>query len=174
MVPLLEGCSLHACVIRSTATVLPDHVVTNEDIVERLIAGSGEGEAESERSRLRARARDIERKTGLRERRFFGPAEDPVEVAYGVLTQLLDRGQVRWGDLDAIIVSSSSIHGFPGLSQQLVARARGEHPDLGNHVRARYRQQRLHQSPRAGSISANSTTRRSARKAMTRQPSSRR
>jgi len=119
-------------VVRATTHILPSHVVSNEEIAERLIAGSGERIAESDRSHIRARARDIRRKTGLVERRFFGPEEDPVERAHAALGQLLDRGQAPWSELDAIIVSSSSIHGFPGVSQQVVARARTDHPDLGD------------------------------------------
>jgi len=119
-------------VVRATTHILPSHVVSNEEIAERLIAGSGERIAESDRSHIRARARDIRRKTGLVERRFFGPEEDPVERAHAALGQLLDRGQAPWSELDAIIVSSSSIHGFPGVSQQIVARARRDHPELGD------------------------------------------
>jgi 3-oxoacyl-[acyl-carrier-protein] synthase-3 len=122
---------LPATVVRSTTRLLPEHVVTNADIAERLIAGSGDL-GEDLRRHIRARGADLERKTGLRERRFFGAAEDPVEVAYVALCDLVKQANARWRDLDGIIVSSSSIHGFPGVSQQLVARARRDHPELGD------------------------------------------
>jgi 3-oxoacyl-[acyl-carrier-protein] synthase-3 len=123
---------VHHAVVRSTKHILPVNRVSNEEIVERLIDGSGVRIGDSERSHVRARAADIQRKTGLVERRFFAPRENPVEVAYAVLGELLDRARAPWSELDGIIVSSSSIHGFPGVSQQLVARARDEHPDLGD------------------------------------------
>jgi 3-oxoacyl-[acyl-carrier-protein] synthase-3 len=71
----------------------------------------------------------IEKKTGLSARRFFAPDESPVAVGLELLERLM-QGQ-SWSGLDAILVSSSSVHGFPGLSQQLVAAARGRHPELG-------------------------------------------
>ena len=120
------------CVVRSTTSLLPDNVVSNEAIAERLIEGSGQHVGESDHAHIRARGRDIQRKTGLRERRFFAASDDPVEVAYTALSRLLERAHEAWSRLDAIIVSSSSVHGFPGLSQQLVARARSDHPDLGD------------------------------------------
>jgi 3-oxoacyl-[acyl-carrier-protein] synthase-3 len=119
-------------VVRSTATLLPDQIVSNEAIAERLIEGSGLPIGESDHAHIRLRGRDIQRKTGLRERRFFAASDDPIVVAYAALSQLLDRAHAAWSELDAIIVSSSSIHGFPGVSQQLVARARRDHPDLGH------------------------------------------
>ena len=124
--------ALSHSVVRSTTTVLPHQIVSNEAIAERLIEGSGLQVGESDRVHVRTRARDIQRKTGLRERRFFDPAEDPIRVAYVALSQLLERAHATWSELDAIIVSSSSIHGFPGVSQQLVARARADHPELGH------------------------------------------
>jgi len=123
---------LPSTVVRSTAHVLPLHRVSNEELAERLIRGSPHRVDDLERDRIRARGRDIRRKTGLVERRFFGPDEDPVEVCYTVLSGLLERAQVPWSALDGIVVSSSSIHGFPGISQQTVARARGDHPELGD------------------------------------------
>jgi len=124
--------ALPSTVVRSTTHILPLHRVSNEEIAERLIEGSADRIGESDRTHIRSRARDIRRKTGLVERRFFGPDENPVDVAYAALKQLLDRARAPWSSLDGIIVSSSSIHGFPGVSQQVVARARSDHPDLGN------------------------------------------
>ena len=50
-------------------------------------------------------------------------------VGLGLLEELM-RGR-PWDELDAIIVSSSSTQGFPGLSQQIVAGARTRHGELG-------------------------------------------
>lgn len=118
-------------VVRATAATLPDNVVSNQDIVDRLIAGSDSSLSAVELEQLRSRAGTIERKTGLRERRFFAPTQDPSDVALEALTRLVERANTPWSELDAILVSSSSIHGFPGQSQMLVAKARERHPELG-------------------------------------------
>ena len=123
---------MRPAVVRSTTHVLPPRRVSNEEIGELLIAGSRDRIGETDRAHIRARARDIERKTGLVERRFFAPGDDPVAVAYAALEDLMARAGAPWSALDAIIVSSSSIHGFPGVSQQVVARARGGHAELGD------------------------------------------
>jgi 3-oxoacyl-[acyl-carrier-protein] synthase III len=119
-------------IIRATALALPHTVVTNDEIAEMLVRGSAADTPVAEHDRTRERGRDIERKTGLVERRFFAPDANPVDGAYDVLGQLIEEAALPWGELDAIIVSSSSIHGFPGVSQQLVARARADHPELGH------------------------------------------
>jgi 3-oxoacyl-[acyl-carrier-protein] synthase-3 len=79
-------------------------------------------------AQTRTRAELIEKKTGLHARRFFRPEQTPVEVGLDLLNRLMSRQS--WSGLQAIIVSSSSSHGFPGVSQQIVARARKDHPDL--------------------------------------------
>jgi 3-oxoacyl-[acyl-carrier-protein] synthase III len=117
--------------IVATASSLPEEVVSNRDIGQRLLSGveiDDESSAEIVAG-ISARAELIEKKTGLRSRRFFAPDESPVAVGLELLEQMMS--DQSWSDLDAIIVSSSSTHGFPGLSQQLVAAARGRHPDLG-------------------------------------------
>ncbi len=117
--------------ILSTASTLPEAVVSNRDIGQRLLDGieiDDESSAEIV-ARIGERAELIEKKTGLRARHFFAPDESPVTVGTEVLERLM-AGQ-SWSELDAIIVSSSSTHGFPGLSQQIVAAARGQHPELG-------------------------------------------
>ena len=117
--------------ILSTASTLPEAVVSNRDIGQRLLDGieiDDESSAEIV-ARIGERAELIEKKTGLRARHFFAPDESPVAVGTEVLERLM-AGQ-SWSELDAIIVSSSSTHGFPGLSQQIVAAARVRHPDLG-------------------------------------------
>lgn len=118
--------------ILSTASILPHNAVSNHDLVERLIAGArarGNADADAE-ARARARAPLIEQKTGLRSRRFFTPQDNPVEIGASVLEQLM-AGQ-DWSELDAIIVSSSSTQGFPGLSQQIIAESRDKHPEVKN------------------------------------------
>jgi 3-oxoacyl-[acyl-carrier-protein] synthase-3 len=115
----------------ATGSTLPESVVSNAEIGQRLLAGvevDDEASAEivagiTERSGL------IEKKTGLRARRFFAPDASPPAVGTELLTRLM-AGQ-SWAELDAVIVSSSSVHGFPGLSQQIVAAARRDHPELG-------------------------------------------
>src|SRR5262249_50844640 len=116
--------------VSATASILPETVISNREITERLIAGIEVKDAADEEavSAARARADLIERKTGLRARRFFDPDESPVAVGLDLLTRLLrDTG---WEKLDGVIVTSSSAHGFPGLSQQIVAQARLEHETL--------------------------------------------
>ena len=107
-----------------TASTLPAAVVTNREIGERLIAGVPIDDEAGEEivAKVRERSELIEKKTGLRARRFFDPSESPVAVGLELLERLM-AGEA-WSGLDALIVSSSSTHGFPGLSQQIVAAAR--------------------------------------------------
>ena len=114
-----------------TASTLPDAVVSNREIGERLVAGVqiDDEAAEDIVAKVRERSELIEKKTGLRARRFFAAGESPVAVGLELLERLL--ADDAWSELDALIVSSSSTQGFPGLSQQIVAAARSRHPDLG-------------------------------------------
>ena len=118
--------------ILSTASILPHNAVSNLDLVERLIAGARARDTYDEdvEARARARAPLIEQKTGLRSRRFFTPQDNPVEIGASILEQLM--GDHDWSELDAVIVSSSSTQGFPGLSQQIVAESRDKHANLQN------------------------------------------
>jgi 3-oxoacyl-[acyl-carrier-protein] synthase III len=122
--------SVPVSIIR-TASTLPDAVISNYEIGERLVAGVqvDDEAAEAIVAKVRERSELIERKTGLRARRFFDPGESPVTVGLELLERLMDKE--AWSGLDALIVSSSSTHGFPGLSQQIVAAARTRHADLG-------------------------------------------
>lgn len=118
--------------IISTASILPPASVSNVDLVELLIKGAHQRKVFSEEaeSRARDRAKLIEQKTGLRARRFFEQDESPVDIGVAMLEKLM-AGQ-DWANLDAVIVSSSSIQGFPGLSQQIIADLRDQHPEIGN------------------------------------------
>lgn len=119
-------------VIASTASLLPQDKIGNQAIVKRLIDRSqarGHHDADAE-NHARARAGSIEQKTGLKSRRFFTAETSPVDIGLSILDRLM--ADADWSELDAIIVSSSSTQGFPGLSQQIVAAARHHHPDLGN------------------------------------------
>ena len=117
--------------IAATASILPPAVISNEEIGERLIAGANLGESGAGLiHETRARAELIEKKTGLRERRFFDPDVNPADAGSELLERLM--ADEAWGELDAVLVSSSSTQGFPGLSQQIVSAAKGRHPALGN------------------------------------------
>jgi 3-oxoacyl-[acyl-carrier-protein] synthase-3 len=118
--------------IVGTASILPDTVITNRDIGERLIAGAKARDAHDSTAAetARARAELIEQKTGLRARHFFGPEEMPVDVGTTLLEKLV--GEDAWAALDAVIVSSSSTQGFPGISQQIVVAAREKHGALAH------------------------------------------
>ena len=119
--------------VTATAGILPEEVVSNREIGERLLAGQNPADPDAaERiAKTRARSFDIEKKTGLRERRFFDPRETPQKVGTALLDKLL-AGRDDDGALDAVIVASSSSHGFPGLSQQIVGASRAAHPEMGN------------------------------------------
>jgi len=118
--------------IVGTASILPDTIVSNREIGERLIAGAKSRDAYDSASAeaVRARAELIEQKTGLRARHFFGPEDTPVEVGTTLLEKLM--GEDAWAALDAVIVSSSSTQGFPGVSQQIVVAARERHGALAH------------------------------------------
>jgi 3-oxoacyl-[acyl-carrier-protein] synthase-3 len=79
---------------------------------------------------IRARAPNIEQKTGLRERRFFSENASPADVGIDLLELLM--ADADWAELDAVLVSSSSTQGFPGVSQQIASLAKGRRPELGN------------------------------------------
>ena len=118
--------------IVATASILPETIVTNRDIGQRLIDGAHARNVRDSDAEETARARSelIEQKTGLRARRFFAPEETPVDVALALLEKMMDDS--AWATLDAIIVSSSSTQGFPGISQQVVAMARDKHGALAH------------------------------------------
>lgn len=119
-------------VIASTASLLPQDEIGNQAIVNRLIDRSrvsGHQDQAAEEHAL-ARAGAIEQKTGLKTRRFFRADTNPATIGLSILDRLM--ADADWSELDAIIVSSSSTQGFPGLSQQIVAAARDQHPELGH------------------------------------------
>ena len=117
--------------IVGTASQLPARSVSNTELGEMLTSAVQiDDEAAAEIvSKTRERSEHIERKTGLRARRFFRLEQSPVDVGLQLLEDLVPSG--TWHTLDALIVSSSSTQGFPGLSQQIVAAARAGHHDLG-------------------------------------------
>jgi 3-oxoacyl-[acyl-carrier-protein] synthase-3 len=117
--------------VAATASFLPESVISNLEIGERLIQGANLGESGADLiDQTRTRAELIEKKTGLRERRFFAPDVMPADIGLEVLEKMMDAE--RWRALDAVIVSSSSTQGFPGLSQQIVALAKAKHPGIGD------------------------------------------
>lgn len=118
--------------IVGTASILPDTIISNREIGARLIAGAKARDVYDSASAEVAltRAELIEQKTGLKARRFFGPDETPVDVGTTLLEKLMD--DTAWATLDAVIVSSSSTQGFPGVSQQIVVAARERHGALGH------------------------------------------
>jgi len=118
--------------IVATASILPQTIVTNREIGERLIAGAKARDVYESASAETARQRSelIEQKTGLRARRFFGAEDTPVEVGTTLLEKMMEDS--AWATLDAILVSSSSTHGFPGVSQQIVVNARERHGALAH------------------------------------------
>jgi 3-oxoacyl-[acyl-carrier-protein] synthase-3 len=114
-----------------TASTLPERIVSNWEIGELLTANVRiDDEAAADIvTKTRERSGQIEKKTGLRARRFFASEQSPVDVGVELLDRLIpDDG---WATLDALIVSSSSTQGFPGLSQQILVAARERHPALG-------------------------------------------
>ncbi len=122
---------MNSASIAHTASTLPTRAVSNHEIGELLISGVRiDDEAADEIvSKTRERSEMIEKKTGLRSRRFFSADQSPVDVGLEILERLVPSG--AWDTLDALIVSSSSMQGFPGLSQQVLATARLRHPELG-------------------------------------------
>ena len=114
--------------VLSTASILPQTVVTNRDIGQRLIEGARARNVRDDEAEATARSRAevIEQKTGLRSRRFFSADENPVDTGVALLEQLM--GARDWAQLDAVIVSSSSTQGFPRLYESLGFRAFGREP----------------------------------------------
>ncbi len=116
--------------ITATASVLPPRIISNVEIGDMLIAGADpDDESAAEHIQMvKDRSVLIEKKTGLKSRRFFAPEDKPVAVGLSLVEQMAGG---RWDDLDALIVSSSSNHGFPGVSQQIVAEAKAKGHALG-------------------------------------------
>jgi 3-oxoacyl-[acyl-carrier-protein] synthase III len=118
--------------IVATASILPETVVTNRDIGQRLIDGAHARNVRDANAEETARVRSelIEQKTGLRARRFFDADDMPVDIGTRLLEKLMDDS--AWATLDAVLVSSSSTQGFPGVSQQIVVAAREKHGALAH------------------------------------------
>lgn len=118
--------------IVATASILPETIVTNRDIGQRLIDGAHARNVHDSESEETARVRSelIEQKTGLKARHFFGAEDMPVDIGTTLLEKMMDDN--AWASLDAVIVSSSSTQGFPGLSQQIVVAARERHGALAH------------------------------------------
>lgn len=119
-------------VLRATTAHLPPRLLDNDAITRLLIDGSSTDASAQDIAKARERGHEIERKTGLKVRHFFEDDDDPVEVGLAILDTLLAEGALAWPELDGLVVSTSSIHGFPGLSQQIVARARAGGRRIGD------------------------------------------
>lgn len=119
-----------ALFIRHSASILPAEIVSNTDLVERMAQRSQTPLTEEQREYYAMRAATFEAKTGIRERRFFGPDEDVISIASALAEQT--AGGSDWGTIDAILVASSSAQGFPGIAQHIVPVLRERHPRLGN------------------------------------------
>ena len=117
--------------LQHSTSLLPTHVLTNAEMTERLSVRSPTGVPPEVHTHFRQRATLTERKTGIRERHFFDAHDDVTQVGVRLAAQLSAQG-LDWSSVDGLLVASSSIHGFPGLSQRLVAELRVAHPELGH------------------------------------------
>jgi 3-oxoacyl-[acyl-carrier-protein] synthase-3 len=117
--------------VRATGRLLPERILSNYEITDLLSRRSPPDVPPALHQHALRRAELTETKTGIRERRFFAETEDVITIARRLSTQLVPP-DVDWATVDAILVASSSIQGFPGVSQQLVPVLRADHPALGH------------------------------------------
>jgi 3-oxoacyl-[acyl-carrier-protein] synthase-3 len=87
--------------IRSLAKAVPDRVVTNAEIAERLGVDPDW----------------IESRTGIRERRYVGPGESTATLGTTAARQALERAGLTPADIDAVVVGTCSPeHQFPSTA----------------------------------------------------------
>jgi 3-oxoacyl-[acyl-carrier-protein] synthase III len=115
--------------IRNAWSILPEQVISNEAMVELLVAASPDVPKEV-LQQYRGRAASITAKTGIRERRFFPRHENPLTLSLRVADVLLAGHPTV--ELDAVLFASTSVSGFPGVSQQIVSGLRDRLPGLGD------------------------------------------
>jgi 3-oxoacyl-[acyl-carrier-protein] synthase-3 len=87
--------------IRGLGKAVPDRVVTNAEIAERL----------------RVDPDWIESRTGIRERRFAGPGESTATLGTAAARQALERAGLEPSDIDCVVVGTCSPeHQFPSTA----------------------------------------------------------
>ncbi len=84
-----------------TGMYVPERVVTNDDLAS-LMDTSDEW---------------IQQRTGIRERRWITPGQEPSDLAEAACRQALEQAELEIGDIDYILLATlSSEHEFPGTS----------------------------------------------------------
>lgn len=87
--------------IVGTGMCVPDQVVTNDDLAERMDTSD----------------EWIRQRSGIEERRWIRPGETPADLGKQAILQALEQAGLEVGDLDCLILSTlSSQHDFPGSS----------------------------------------------------------
>ncbi len=87
--------------ISGTGMFVPDRVVTNEDLASRMDTSD----------------EWIQKRTGIRDRRFIDAGTEPSDLAYAAATQALEAAELEPSDIDCIILATLSPQAdFPGTS----------------------------------------------------------
>jgi 3-oxoacyl-[acyl-carrier-protein] synthase-3 len=87
--------------IVGTGMYVPDQVVTNDDLAERMDTTD----------------EWIQQRTGIKERRWITPGELPADLAAAACRQALEQAELEVEDIDFILLATlSSQHEFPGTS----------------------------------------------------------
>lgn len=115
--------------IRRSARLLPDTHVSNVELAELLDRRSPPDVGLDDRKRCYTQAARTAAKTGIHRRHFFSPTCTPVELGVTIAERLLADDDCS--KVDAVLFASSSVQGFPGVSQLLVSELRERHPELG-------------------------------------------
>jgi 3-oxoacyl-[acyl-carrier-protein] synthase-3 len=87
--------------IVGTGMCVPDRVVTNDDLAERMDTSD----------------EWIQQRTGIVERRWISPGESPAELGRKAVEQALEQANLEVADIDCLLLATlSSQHDFPGSS----------------------------------------------------------
>jgi 3-oxoacyl-[acyl-carrier-protein] synthase-3 len=87
--------------IVGTGMYVPDQVVTNDDLAERMDTSD----------------EWIQQRTGIAERRWITPGQTPADLGRRAIEQALEQANLEVGDIECLLLATlSSQHDFPGSS----------------------------------------------------------
>ena len=87
--------------IVGTGMCVPDQVITNDDLAERMDTSD----------------EWIKQRTGISERRWIREGQTPAELGRKAIEQALEQAQLEVGDIECVLLATlSSQHDFPGTS----------------------------------------------------------
>jgi 3-oxoacyl-[acyl-carrier-protein] synthase III len=117
--------------VRGSGSLLPPLVLDTPAMIAALLARTPAEVSAEALQQYAAKAARVAEKTGIRARRFF-PAERTLDDILAELAPQVVSPGFDWSRLDAILCASTSIGGFPGVSQRALVRLRAMFPAVGD------------------------------------------